>query len=750
MLGAIPWNLTRLDDLRRKRRQLRRVRTVGDREIAQRQMGGSARLSAFSRGQFSAGQDRFSLMWGSVRSSFRGDDSGNVRDATVIGVILAVLLLFGSRHLLTRGVAPVGEIPDVPGSLTLLREWLSGWRTVGTGGPGNAPTALVMLGLLRALFFWAPGLFDTLLVVGPVFLGPIGVYRLARPLASSRAGAIGALVYACNPVTVSALSAGRWEALVVVAAAPFVLAALLRVGGYRPFGSIGGQAGPSVADRNLPVRLLRFGFLIAAVGALAPAIVPVAVVMALLLALSAAILGQGGNPAEVAGAAGVAIVAPVALHAPWSFDLLRGLSWSWIVGPRSPETGYDSLLELLQFAPGAPPARLATLGLVAGAALAFAVARTDLLHLVVSGWILAVAFLGLAWADRRDWIPIELPTAEILLAPVAVGFTLAVMVGVRSLESRLVGVEKRPRLPRLAALGGGLAVLAMGFTGLLSSLSGVWEAPTQSFSSSTTLLVRQQQSEETNATPGRILWIGDPSVLPLDPFTTETGIHYAVSDGGRPDVRGRWLTSPVGVTDGIGAQLDLAKDGEVVRLGRLLAPYGVDNVVVVSQLAPAPYDGPTVDPGEGVVRALSQQLDLERVPGVLNLIVFRNVSSNGLAPVLPNPEAAQAQTPVDQLDVNLAQESTFILNNRPGQWVVAMPEDAEVLVAIDGQGLRASGARTEVSSGFDELAVLPAGPSGEVILEYGPRLRRQLGLVAQVLLVAVGAILAQTRREAAR
>ncbi|MEM9565260.1 MAG: hypothetical protein AAGA93_21740, partial [Actinomycetota bacterium] len=616
--------------------------------------------------------------------------------------------------------------------------------------PGNAPSALLLLGLLRSLFFWAPGLFDTLLVIGPLFVGPIGAYRLARPLNSPRAGAVAALVYAGNPVAVSAMSAARWEALVVLAAAPFLIAALLRVSGLSPFGSVGGEPGPSVADRNLPVRLLRFGFLVAAVAAFAPAIVPVAVLMALVVLVAGLLAGESGDPREPLLAAVVAIVAPVALHAPWSFDVLQNLSWGWLVGPVSPENDFDTLLDLVRFAPGAPAARWLALGLVVAAGLAFTVAVGRLLHLVVTGWTLAVAFIGLAWAGRRGWIPFDLPTAEVLLAPAATGLTLAVIVGVRSLEDRLIGADPRPRLPRLAALGGGVAVFAMGFTALLSSLSGVWEAPTQSFSSSTALLVRQQQADDLTATPGRVLWIGDPSVLPLDPFTSDGGIRYAVSEGGRPDVRGRWITGPVGATDGVGAQLDLARDGQVVRLGRLLAPYGIDNVVVVPQLAPAPYDGPEVDPGTGVVRSLSQQLDLERVPGVLNLIVFRNTSSGGLAPVLPNPDAATAQTPIDQLDVNLAQGSSFVLNHRPGQWVVDMPADTEVLLAVDRFGLEASGARTEVSTGFDELTVLPAGPAGEVLIQYGPSLRRQAALVGQFLLVALGGILAQTRREGAR
>ncbi|MGI9598031.1 MAG: glycosyltransferase [Acidimicrobiales bacterium] len=748
VLAAITWNMTRLDDLRRKRRQLRRVRTVSASEIAKLQMGGSARLAAFSRGQFSAGQDRFSGMLGTVRSSFRGEDAGNVRDATVLGTVLTVLLIFGSRHLLTRGVAPVGQIPDVPDAFTLLREWLGGWRTVGTGGAGNAPSALLLLAIGRLGFFWAPGLFDTLLVVAPVFLGPIGAYRLARPFSSARAGAIGALVYACNPVSVSAISAARWEALVILAGAPFMVAALLRVGDYSPFGGVGGDPGPAVADRNLPVRLIRFGFLVAVLGAFAPAVIPIAVVMSLVFALGAFVFGAGGRPQELALAALVGIVVPVALHGPWSFDFLQGLSWRWIVGPTSPETDFDSLLELLQFAPGAPAARWVALGLLAAAGLSLLVAKKAHFHIAGTGWLLAITFWFIIWGDRRGWIPFSVPTAEALLAPVAIGLTLAVIVGVRALELDLVGDGGRRRLDRTVAVLGVAAIASVFFTGLLSSLSGRWDAPTQSFSASTQFLVRQQVGTGEATGPGRVLWIGDASVLPLDVAVSDSGIQYAVSDGGRAEARGRWMAGPIGATDGIGAQLDLAREGEVVRLGRLLAPYGIDNVVVVRQLAPAPYIGPQIDPGGGVERALSQQLDLERVPGVPNLIVFRNVSSGGLSPILPNSEDALASTAVEQLDIDLAGGSAPIVNHRPGKWILNMPADSSVLLALDSNGLVATGARSEVTSGFDDLAVVPAGPAGEVYLEYGPRLRRQLALFGQFLLVVLGAILAQTRREA--
>jgi hypothetical protein len=404
------------------------------------------------------------------------------------------------------------------------------------------------------------------------------------------------------------------------------------------------------------------------------------------------------------------------------------------------------MLELLQFAPGAPTARWVTLGLVIAAGIALIVAKRDVFHLAATGWLIAVVFLLIVWADRRGWVPFSIPNPEAMLAPAAIGMTLAVIVGVRSFEAELVSGEGRRQIRALSVLGG-VAVTALFFTGLLSSLSGVWDAPTQSFSASTQFLVQQQLDEDADSGAGRVLWIGDASVLPLDVAVSETGIQYAVSDGGRAEARGRWMAGPVGATDGIGAQLDLARDGEVVRLGRLLAPYGISNVVVVSQLAPAPYVGPRVSPGVGIEQALSQQLDLELFPGVPNLVVYRNTSSGGIAPVLPSSQAALAASAAQQLDVDLANGSAPIINHRPGKWVLSMPADASVLLALDSNGLEATGARSEVAAGFDDLAVIPAGPAGEVYLEYSPRLRRQLALIGQFFLVAIGAILAQTRRE---
>jgi GT2 family glycosyltransferase len=749
LLAAIPWNLSRLDDIRRRRQLVRRTRSQSDKDVAELQMRGSARMSDLARGQFSAGQDRFSDLVGSVRSSFAGEDAGNVRDATVIFVFVLLLMIFGSRHLLTRGVVPVGQIPNVPGGLDLLREWFGGWRSTGVGGPGNPPTALLLLAGGRLVMFWGSGLFQTLVAIGPIFLAPFAMYRTLRPVASGRAAMVSALLYACTPLIPSAMSAGRWDSMVVLATAPYLIAGLLKLNGDGPYGWDTGVAGRTVVDRSVPVRLIRFAFLVALSAAFVPAVIPVVVVLTLVMAAVSFVLGMG-KPLELLLAGALSIVAPVALHGPWSFDVLQAFSWDWLVGPEPPQAGFSSMLELIQFAPGTLEPQLLALSLVAVAALAVLVVRDELFHLVAHGWAIAVTFWLLTWAGRRGWIPFEIPAPETLLALSAAGLSYAVAAGVRSVEIDLIGgglSARAARLRRATVIVGSVGVAAMFLVGTLAALDGAWRTPQASFATPVDFLVERRFDEADVITEGRVLWIGDDSVLPLDALETDTGIGYIVTDGGYHDVFGRWLAGPVGSTDGVGRQLDLARRGEVVRLGRLMAPYGIDYVVVTQQLAPEPYEGPVVPAEPGVLSSLSQQLDLERVPGVPNLIVFRNRSSFGVAPILPSPDQAQATTAAEQLDIDLTGDSAGYVNEQPGVWTIEAPADASVLVALTDAGLEVSGARTESISGFDDLLVLPPGPDGDVRVEYTPRARRRFAILGQFLIVGVGALLAQTRRE---
>lgn len=747
--SAIAWNLTRLGEIRRRQRALAQVRQKPEKEVRALQMGGSAALANFSRGQFTSGQDRFSGFLESLRSSFQGEDSGSLRDATVLAAAVILFVVFGSRHLLTRGVVAVGQIPIVPPAGELFQEFWSGWRSTGTGGPGNPPSAFLLLGLARSFFFWGSGLFDTLLLLAPVAIGIAGTYRLVRPLGSARSAAVAGTFYAVSPLVMSMFSAGRWDSLVVYAAAPYLIGSALRIDGAAPYGNRGGIPGWRIASRSLPVLLIRYGILVAVVAAFVPAVIVVAVLITAILAVGAVLAGQLERARELAMAGLVAVIAPVSIHLPWSYDQLRWFSWRWLIGPSSAEAGSHHLLELIQFAPGGPGASILGLALPLAAMAGLAIARPNMLGFALRGWLLALALIGLVWATAHGWIPVDLPAAEILMAPAAVGLALAVTTGVRAIE---LDEAERPSLAlRFGQAATWVALAAGGLAGLQMTFPGNWDAPPQSYAAFTTFLSAQpatEGAEMDEGEPSRVLWIGDPSVVPVDVTESDGGVAYAVTDGGLPEVWGRWSAGPVGRTAGIGEQLDLARAGQTVRLGRLLAPYGISIVIVVEQLAPAPYEGPRVPPSSGVVRSLSQQLDLERIPGFPDLIVFRNRSAAGIAAQLPTAEAAAAVTAVDQLSVDLSSVAEVPVERRgPGQWTLDVPGEIPVLFAVPNAELRLGDDPEALISGFDGLTVVPGSVVGSIDISYPVPFGRRLALVVQFVVVVIGVIVAQTRRE---
>ncbi|MFV0257075.1 MAG: glycosyltransferase, partial [Acidimicrobiales bacterium] len=739
MFSAIGWNLTRLGDIRKRRRALRQIRQRTDREVRAQQIGGSASLNSFSRGQLTAGQDRFSGFIGAIRASFAGDDSSSLRDAAVIAGLLTIVMAFGSRHLLSRGVVPVGQIPLVPSATELFREWWGGWRSTGTGGAGNPPGAFVLLGLGRAVTFWSPGLFDRLVVIGPMIVGAFGMFRLCRPLVSARASAVAAALYAVTPLLNAMLGAGRWNALVIYAGGPFLLGSLFRLSRVSPYGSIDGPMGVRVLARSMPVLSIRYGFLVAVLASFAPAAVVVGVVMALAMLLASPLADGSLRWRPFGLGVLAAVAASVALHGPWAFDVMRQFSWGWLVGPPSPEADVSGLLDLVLFAPGRFGPSVMAVGLVALALMGLALSTTRRLRFSIQLWVISLVFLTLAWLAHRGWLPMALPTDEILLVPVLASWCVLAGFVVAALEQ---WGDTRRMARRGAMLLAGVALTLATVGAMVRSLAGDWGSPSQNYTAFTGFL-----ADDDNA-DGRILWLGQPSVVPIDTVRSAGGIPYAMTDGGEPTVIGRWLPGPVGSTDGVGHHLELATAGETVRLGRLLAPYGIDYVVVMDQLAPEPYDGPKVPPDPQLMAALEQQLDLERVSGMPNLIVFRNAAAAGSVATLPSSAAAEAVTPAQQMAVDLSTGAPVEgEQTAPGAWVVTTSGGNPVLVATPSADLEMHGSDAALISGFDGLTVIPATVNGTVELEHPTPLGRRIGQLGQFVLVGLGAILAQTRRE---
>ncbi len=745
-IGAITWNLSNLGQIRQRRKSMASLRGVSDREVGSLQASGSARLSGFFRGQFDVG-DRVVSFAGTFRDSFTGQDAGAFRDGFIISSLIGLILVIGSRGLLTNGVTATGQFLDLPGASTLLSEYLGDWRTVGVGGRGNSATAFGVLGLAKVLFFWGTGLLDTLLVIGPLFLGPIGAWRLARPYGTIRSSAFAALAYAANPVAVAAVSAGRWDSLVVYGSGPFIVGSLLRVQGAAPYGSSGGSIGQGIVERSLAVRLVRFGLLIASVATFVPAVIIVALVMIVGLIVGSLLVAKTAGLMRLVLAAVVSVAAPAALHAPWTFDILQRGSWRWFVGPGSPESAFDSLADLVRFAPGQVEPRLLAVGILLAASLALLIGTGVRLEAGVRGWSMAVVAWLLIWSDRRGWLSLDLPTAELLLVPAAAGLALSIGAAARAVEIDLVGFRFGWR--QVAAFCGVVAMAGAGILLLRHSYSGRWDLPEQSYVDTTDLLAAQLDG------PARVLWIGDPSILPVDALESDAGITYAITEGGEASALARFTPGNYGLNSQIGEQLDLALDNQTVRLGRLLAPYGVDFVVVVPRLAPAPYVGRTFESPQDALTSLLGQLDLERISGVADFTVFRNESANGPVVGVETDIAALVNRADVFLDTDLAVGRRLRAEPGSGSWTWTapppdpetdgtLPDPASVLIAVTGDGWKVSGEGVTASPTEGGLLALYPNGTAAWSVERPTPLLRWLMLVGQAILVAVGIAVARS------
>ncbi len=732
-LGVIPATISDIKDIRTRRAKLEQLRQVPDAEVRALQVGGSARVADYARSRFGASQDRLAGLVGSVRDNLSGDELTAQRVAALGAMLLGALFLFGSRSLIGAGIVPVGQIPQLPGSGTLLGEWWSGWRSAGSGGVHAAPVLFFVLGVLRIVFFWATGLFDTLLVLGPLIAGAVGTWRLAKPLGSPRAAIAATFAYALNPLPMSIIAAGRWQVLVVWGAAPFIVASALRLQCEAPFDR-SAAGGP----HRLSIRLLRFGLLVAAVATAAPMVVVLAVIVLVALAIGSVLIARPAGLRSLALGVPVALLTSLALHLPWSLQVITDGSWRWVIGPESANATFDSMADLVRFAPGLAGPGTLIVGVIIVAGMALIIAKSQRFDVAARGLSLAVVAWILAWAGRREYVPIEVPGADALLCLAAVGVALAVAAAVRALELDLGRRSSSVQSVLRGVVGLGLALVTL--LGFQSALDGRWGMPTQSHIGFARLLLDGQPE------PVRTLWIGASEVLPIDGADSPGGIHFGVSEGTDIDIVNRYAPATNEIDAEIGDRLDLVVDGQTDRVGRLLAAYGIDLVIVVPSLGPPPYDGPRYEPGNGIESVLSRQLDLQRVTGTLGLRVYRNAASAGAAQVV------EGQPPpievADQLSAETGLRSRAPFRyGRTGHWVGLDPAVDEAYLIIDGEGWVAGNEGSSIVAFDDHHLQVQAGGDAVISARFGTSTVSRMLLVLQLLAIGVGIVLSQPERE---
>jgi GT2 family glycosyltransferase len=673
------WNFVRRRHIRAERVQVRAHRRLDDSEVRRLQLHGSARLNAYIRRAVNQGLKAAHL--GAETDVGVGEaarDRAHRRriraDALSLRVavwaVVVVVLVFGTRQLLGSGFPYVGQLLPLPSAGTLLHRFFSGWQPSGVGTTDPTSPVTGILGVAGMILFGGVGLLQKIVVLGCIPAGAVGMARLIRPTGSRRAGLASTLVYLAVPLPYDALATGRWDALLAYAACPWIVGFLARASRLAPFGPLGAESpdvpqpdvpqpdvpqpdfavddpgedvgavdsggatlpdavapAPAPAERprwraTLPGQIVGLGVLDALVTAAAPSGALLVLVIAAGLALG--VILTGGGPARrpagriLVTALGATVVAAVLLM-PWSVSLLSGPDrWqavTGLAGAPSTAAGWGAILRLSLGPIGNSPLSWAFL---ASAGLPLIIGSRWRLSWAGRAWIMAIVAWVLAWSVGHGWLGPVTPSPQVLLAPAAVAVAFAVGLGAASFESDLPGYRFgwRQVATAVAAVAIAIGVIPV----LVASSNGRWDLPLSGYGQATSWMA-------THSGRGafRVLWLGDPRVLPGGGWQLSPGLAYSISEDGLGDATEIWSGSSPGPATTIGDEVDLARRGSTVRLGGLLAPYAIRYVVVVDNLAPSipGFQSPLAyEPPPDLNPALLSQLDLRQIIGQGGFEVF--------------------------------------------------------------------------------------------------------------------------------
>jgi GT2 family glycosyltransferase len=742
VIAAWRWNWQRRDEIRVLRERVDAFRGVPDAEIRRFQVRGFSRLNAFLRGTGARDDSAADRAQGAWRSLADGVRTGALRWPVIAWLITALIVVFGSRHLILHPIATVGGfLPFDQGPGDLFDAFLSGWRSTGLGSSSPAPTAFGLLAGAGALLFGSMGALRQLVILGPIAVGLIGAYRLLRPTGSPRAQAVALVVYGAIPVAYDAVADARWGSLIVYGASPWILAQLGRAARWAPFGPVDGQTGPGIRAPDLAARVAAIGLLLALVAAIDPAVLPLFAVVVVALALGSVIAGaaRGALRLLVAGLGGVVVAA--ALHVPWLLDfVLPGATWEQIVGHAGVAESL-TLGTLFRFDVGPVGGSLLALGFPIGATLPLLIGRGWRFDWAVRAWTVALVLIGLTWAGGEDRLPLALPPAETMLAPAAASMAIAAGLGVAAFEVDLRQYHFGWR--QIASIVAGVALVLGALPTMLDAGNGRWYLPAGGLETTFGFL------EEEG--PGyRVLWVGHPDVLPLPghsldlPDTGEpTSEHvvYGTSQDGLPGITDGWPGSEDGPTELIEDALVLASGGETSRLGRLLAPMAIRYIVVPSASAPRPLGGVQRPAPVQVTDTLADQLDLAAQPVNPAYTVYRNEAA------LPSPAMippAAGEGPAFDVSAGDLEDAEPVLPERVGPTTRTgdVSAGARILhsaASSDGWELLVEGRAAPATKLFGWAQGFEPTTSGDAVLRYDTQPVRYGVLAFQALfwLVAV-------------
>ena len=718
LLGAWWWNLLGLSEILGRRRRL--ADSPGharvDRLTRRRYVSLARFMDRLVRGDASV--EATGTLWGRRRRLLDAVQSASMRTAAVGWILIMAVFIFGSRHLLTRGVPVFGEIAslgDSPGDL--FRTWFSNWREAGLGSEAPAPTAYGILAVASSVLLGAMGMTRTVLLLGLVPFGAVGLWRLLAPLGRRRTQIVGLAAFVAMPLPYNALANGVWSALAVYAALPWICLWLARA------------VGPPAASGAVPPwglwrPALMVGVLVALISAFVPLTPAVVVMVVVAVAVGGLLAGEARRLGHLAGVAVAGLALGWLLN--WPAAPTSAADVLSAAGARPDGRGDLSAAELLRFATGSAVGGRLVWGLVAAGALALVLARGSRFVWSVRAWSLVLMSLLAALAAERGWIRWDLPRPEVLLAPGAFGLALVIALGAAGAAGdRADGTGRR----RILA-GAGLAALVVGSVPVLAlSLDGQWGMPRGDLTTPLTVV-----EEESRLGAFRILWVGHPDVLPLGGWELDGRLVYATSTAVPPDVGLQWPGREPPAAAGLRTAWDEAMSGRSDRLGASLAPLGVRYVIVMERIAPEPF-GDLVEPvPESVHHRLGSQFDLERRESRGGVAVYRNTAWRSTRTLLAGTGEVTAARIAAAVNLALRdfEHPTTARGQVPGGSTLYLAD------ASDGWVLRVDGERIGSQPALGWAQSFATGAGGTAVLSHEP----SAGNVSRVVLWAVVAVVA--------
>jgi GT2 family glycosyltransferase len=739
------WNtLVSLPGLWRPRRAVRRVRTVSDRELRGRQSRGHARIQA-GMARVVHRPPELDPAAAAGAYSWRTD----LGFMATVGVALVAVIGFGSRHVVGGHLPLVAGLIRFPSPTALWRELTSGWRGTGLGSSSPAPTALALLAGAGTVVGGHMGLLQRLLVLGLVPVGGAGAYHLAAGFGLGRARWVTVVAYVANPLPYDALANGHWAGLVAYGGLPWIVAVLVRTSHLPPFarspGKVGAAVGNAVASGS-GFGALSLGLVLAVAGAFVPALVPLTVLVAVLMGLGSVIAGGVRvlwRPLVLALVGGAIAVV---LLLPWSaeyFSLHGG--WAMLAGATGAPGHGLAIGSLLRFQTGPVGAGPLGWGLLVVAALPLVIGGSWRWAWAVRLWAVALGGWALVWVGRRGWLGLALPDPEVILAAALVALALCAGLGAAAFVTDLRGYHFgwRQVVSSLAAVTAVLAVLPV----VGAAANGRWYLPARGVDSVLSWL-------PTNAGGDyRVLWLGDPAVLPIPGWSLRPGLAYATSNNGLPDATVAWPGPASAATARLADAVELAERHQTGDLGRLLAPMAVRYVVVVTRGAPSPEQAPVRAVAPSLLDGLASQIDLGRVDSDPSVTVYQNndwVPIRSTLPPSAGPIVAGDLLAARRADLSgatpaLARSSSPTTSQGQaqagGRLLLAEAPSGRWVLTVNGRQAQRSAA-----FGVANLFVTPR--SGTAVLHYqrDPGAAMSLALEGGAWFVAVAALLVLWRR----